>query len=110
MIDSTLIMVYTTFPDQEQASVAAQKLVNSRLAVCVNISNGQKAFYQQNQECVECNEVGVMIKTLEDRYESLYEFLHKIHPYSIPMILSWPAAANKSYTMWAMHQSTLMSA
>lgn len=110
MIDSTLVVLYTTLPDQAQAKAVAQKLIDSKLAVCVNVFNDHKSFYQQDQRCIELTEVGMIVKTLEDRYESLCEFLQQIHPYTIPMILSWPAAANKAYTMWAMHQSTLMSA
>lgn len=110
MIDSTLVVLYTTFPDAEQATAIAKKLIESKLAVCVNVLSEHKSFYQQDQKCLELSEVGMIVKTLEDRYENLCEFLQQLHPYTIPMILSWPAAANKSYTMWAMHQSTLMSA
>lgn len=42
----------------------------------------------------------MIIKTLEEKKESLIEWLKKNHPYKVPEIISLPAEAYGKYLEW----------
>lgn len=105
MQDLNIVLTYTTVATLEDAQTLAKRLIESKLAVCVNIMAPHTALYYEGPTFVKAQEVGLLIKIPEERYTFAYEALKGWHPYQLPAILSWPAETNSAYSIWA-HQQT----
>ena len=96
-----LTLVWSTWPDAGSARAAARALVESRLAACIVLMPGLTSIYLWQGALEESAEVAMLIKTTAARAEALKATLAAAHPYEVPAILSWPAAAAPAYAAWA---------
>jgi periplasmic divalent cation tolerance protein len=87
MTDSAAL-VYTTFPDEQTAESAARRLVESRLAACVNIVPRVVSVYAWKGKVERGEEVSLLVKTRSGRVRGVMEALRAIHPYETPSIVS----------------------
>ena len=108
MSDLNMVMMYTTVGTTDDAQSLAKKVVESKLASCVNIMSPHTAIYLEDAELKTSSEIGLLIKIPEDHYAFAYEAIKAWHPYQIPAMLSWPAEANKAYSVWAYQQTKAM--
>lgn len=86
-------LVYTTVSSLEQAQTLARELVSTGLTFCANISQGEsiylwKGAVEQNNECY------VLLKTTPDCVSALEAHIKRVHPYEVPVILSWETDAH----------------
>lgn len=95
------ILVLTTFPDIDTAQRLAESLVQEKLAACVNITPAGRSIYQwQGKICNEAEHIAV-IKTTNDRYQQLEDFIQQQHPYELPEIISTPINnGSEKYLDW----------
>ena len=107
MTNSELIVVMTTVPDLNLANDIAKKLVEEKLAACVQVMPSMTSTYiWDNQLCQESEHL-VLIKTLASNYEALAARLTALHSYEVPEIIALPAiAVEQNYLLWA--KSALM--
>ena len=105
MSDLNMVMMYTTVESSDDAQNLAKKIVESKLASCVNIFATHKSMYLEADVLKTKEEIGLLIKIPEDHYAFAYEAIKAWHPYQIPAMLSWPAEANKAYSVWAYQQT-----
>jgi periplasmic divalent cation tolerance protein len=76
--------VYVTAPPDAGAEIAEQ-LVEERLAACVNAVDC-RSLYRWDGEVHDDEEVILLAKTTDDRYEQLRERVVDLHPYDVPCI------------------------
>lgn len=76
--------VYVTAPP-DAAPELARTLVEERLAACVNRVDCQSTYWWDG-EVHDDEEVILLAKTTEDRYEALAERVEALHPYEVPCI------------------------
>jgi periplasmic divalent cation tolerance protein len=100
-----MVMMYTTVESTDDAQDLAKKVVESKLASCVNILAAHTSMYLEGGTLKTTEEIGLLIKIPEDHYAFAYEAIKAWHPYQIPAMLSWPAEANKAYSVWAYQQT-----
>jgi periplasmic divalent cation tolerance protein len=105
MSDISMIIMYTTVASTDQANELAKNVIESKLAVCVNVMSPHQAIYLEQNTLKNVTEIGLLIKIIEDNYEFAYEAIKSWHPYEIPAILSWPVEANQAYSVWAYQQT-----
>lgn len=76
-------------------------LIQKRLASCINVVKGvQSYFFWENQISIE-NEIILIIKTHKNLHQDLIQEIKKIHPYSVPAIITIDAKdVNKEYLSW----------
>jgi len=99
--DCAAIMVYTTFPDIAAAEALGRKLVEDRLAACVNILPGMISIYAWQGEIERAGEVVLIAKTAVRRAEALMRALIELHPYEVPAVLAIPVLAGaEGYLNW----------
>ena len=67
------------------ASELAETLVNERLAACVN-QFACESTYRWEGEVVTDDEVVLLIKTTNERYDQLESRIEALHPYDVPCI------------------------
>ena len=84
------ILVYTTFPTTGDAKKAAHALVTAGLAACVNLIEQMSAIYVWEGSIEEDSEVGMIIKTTQERREEVLEEIKRLHPFSTPSRIVLP--------------------
>ncbi|WP_048058357.1 divalent-cation tolerance protein CutA [Pyrococcus yayanosii] len=100
-----MILVYTTFPDWESAERVVKKLLEERLIACVNLRE-HKAFYWWQGKIEEDTEVGAILKTKEELWETLKARLEEEHPYTVPAIIRIDASdVNEPYLRWLFEET-----
>lgn len=83
-----VLIVFSTFPNAASAREAAGRLVEDRLAACVNILPGLTSVYRWQGRTEEASEVLLMIKTTREAYPLLESSLKACHPYELPEIIA----------------------
>ncbi len=89
MPDDVLI-VLTTHPEREGAERLAEKLVQKKLAACVNIHGRMTSIYPWKGRIERGEEHQMVIKTSTRRYVELEAVIRREHPYELPEILTLP--------------------
>ena len=82
------IVVLTNLPDRQTAQLLARRLVEGRLAACVNIGASVESIYHWHGEIETANEVPVAIKTRRVLYSEVEAAIRQIHPYEVPEIIA----------------------
>lgn len=96
-----MLIVLTTFSNNENAESLAQKIIEARLAACVQILPPMKSIYVWNDEIQKESEVLMLIKTLDENYESLESFIRENHLYENPEIVAVSAEkVSTDYLKW----------
>lgn len=97
----SVLVVFSTFPDEASARAAAGKLVEDGAAACVSILPGLTSVYRWQGEIEEAREVLLLIKTTRDAYPRLESALKACHPYELPEILAVGAEGGlPDYLQW----------
>ena len=82
------LLVITNLPDAESARALATKLIEQRVAACVNILAPYLSIYRWEGKLEEAEEVPLLIKTSAARYAALEEAIRAYHPYELPEIVA----------------------
>lgn len=102
----TVKIVFCTTPNTEISKEISRKLIEKKLAACVNILNNITSVYSWKNELCEDNENLLIIKTTENKFEELKNEILSIHPYELPEIIMIPAENGlKDYLNWVREQT-----
>ncbi len=82
-------LVLCTAPE-ESAILLAEKIVELKLAACVNVINGVRSVYSWQGEKQQSAEAMLHIKTTRDALDALFSMLQDEHPYDIPELIALP--------------------
>ena len=83
-----MIIILTTVPDRALANTLASKLVEERLAACVQILPQMTSVYYWDGEVQRDEGHLLLIKTQEDKYTEIEDFIKQNHTYDAPEIVS----------------------
>ncbi len=78
------IIVLSTCDSEEQASQIARRLVEQRLAACVNIVPGMRSVYRWKEKIEDAAEILLVIKSRRDLFPALRAEIERIHSYEVP--------------------------
>jgi len=96
-----MLVVLTTTPNMEEAEALARKIVEARLAACVQVLPPMKSFYFWENEIQVDSEHLLLIKTLPEKFDELKDFIEAHHSYSVPEIVALSAEkVSESYLGW----------
>ncbi len=96
-----MIIVLTTTPNIEEAESLARKIVEAKLAACVQVLSAMKSFYFWEGEIQKDAEHLLLIKTLEEKFDELEKFIRANHSYELPEIVAISAEkVSQSYLGW----------
>jgi Uncharacterized protein involved in tolerance to divalent cations len=84
------ILIISNLPDRASAIALAHKLVDERLAACVNVLDGCTSVYRWQGKNESVREVPIFIKTLAQHYARLEQLINAMHPYELPEIIAVP--------------------
>ena len=98
---SDVVMVLTTVADDERAEALARRLVDERLAACVNIYPPMLSVYRWKGEIERNAERQVVIKTTRRCLPALETRLNELHAYELPeFVVVSPAVISDAYANW----------
>jgi periplasmic divalent cation tolerance protein len=94
-------IVLSTCADREQAEHIAHRLVEQRLAACVNIVPGVQSIYRWQGKVESGAEVLMVIKTNADLVSEVESTIANLHSYDVPEFLVFPVfAGSHAYLAW----------
>lgn len=82
-----MIIVLTTVPTTEEAESLAVKIVEAKLAGCVQVLPQMASFYFWEGKIQKDAEHLLLIKTLASKCEELESFIKSNHSYAVPEIV-----------------------
>lgn len=98
---SEMIIVLTTVPNPKEAESLARKILENRLAACVQVLPPMKSFYLWEGAIQADSEYLLLIKTLPEKYFALEHFIKSNHSYSVPEIVAIKAEkVSADYFKW----------
>lgn len=98
---TTITLMISTCPDPQTAEAIALRLIEERLAACVNILGGVTSLYLWQGTLCREQECLLLIKTASERQEALLARLRTLHPYEVPEILCLPVVqGHPPYLEW----------
>lgn len=101
LAEEGFIVALTTVPDGRVARRMAQKVVEERLAACVNIVGPIKSVFRWKDGVEQIAEHLLVMKTTVDCTPALGERIEELHPYETPEFLSLPAVGGvRDYLEW----------
>ncbi len=98
-------IVFVSIP-REEAKTFARKLVEERLAACVNIVPKMESYYWWDGKVLEDSESLLLIKTSVSRFLDLEQYILDRHPYDIPEIVALPISEGlEGYLKWVAEET-----
>lgn len=95
------LLVLCTCPDADTAADLGARLVEERLAACVNVVPGLLSIYSWQGAIARDPEALMLIKTTAARFSDLSVRLRELHPYDLPEIIAHPITAGlPDYLSW----------
>ncbi|OWW22256.1 divalent-cation tolerance protein CutA [Noviherbaspirillum denitrificans] len=106
LIMQDVLLVLTNVPDEVTAHTIARKVVEARLAACVNVLPAVRSIYRWEGKVEEAGEVTMLIKTVRQRYAALEAAIRESHPYDVPEIIAVPVTAGlTAYLGWVVSET-----
>jgi periplasmic divalent cation tolerance protein len=94
-------IVLSTCADHEQAERIAHRLVEQKVAACVNILPGVQSIYRWQGKVETAAEVLMVIKTSADLVPEVESTIAGLHSYEVPEFLVLPVfAGSHAYLAW----------
>jgi periplasmic divalent cation tolerance protein len=95
------IVVLSTCGSEEEAVRIAKRLVEGRVAACVNLLPRIRSIYRWEGKVEDATEWMLLIKTSRDRYDALSTVLEAAHSYELPEVLALPiVTGSPNYLAW----------
>lgn len=96
-----MLVILTTAPNTEEAESLARKIVEARLAACVQVLPAMKSFYFWEGAVQADSEHLLLIKTTDEKYAELEKFIQSNHSYEVPEIVALAAEkVSPKYLEW----------
>ncbi len=81
--------VYMTAGSRGEAAAIGRRLVEERLAACVNILSPMQSIYRWEGRVEEAEEAVMIAKTTAGRLERLISRVRELHSYDCPCVVAW---------------------
>ncbi len=101
------LLLLTNLPDRASAEALAGRLVEQRVAACVNILAPCRSVYRWEGKAETAEEVPLLIKTTAARYAAAEAAIRAAHPYELPEIIAVPVVQGlPGYLAWVAAETT----
>jgi periplasmic divalent cation tolerance protein len=98
---TNIILILTTWPDEQLAQQAARQWLELNLVACVNILPKMTSLYHWDGELQTGTEHQMLLKTSAHRIDELMQSIVELHPYECPEILQLPITGGyDKYLNW----------
>jgi len=96
-------VLFITCPNFKSAKKITRQLLKEKLVACVNILPVIKSEYWWKDKIETHSEVLMIVKTKTNLYKQIEKEVKKLHPYTVPEIISFSFKidkGNKDYLNW----------
>ena len=101
MNDTQYQVVFTTCPDAQTAETIARRLVEDRLAACVNVLPPMWSVYRWRGGIESAAEQLLIVKIRIADYAAVERCIQNLHPYELPEVIAIPVANGlAAYLSW----------
>ena len=103
------VLVYTTWPSVVEAEKAGRRIVERRLAACVNILPGMISHYWWDGKIERADEVVMIVKTRASLAEPVRAAVKEVHTYATPSIMILPVEnVDPDYHKWILDETAAL--
>jgi periplasmic divalent cation tolerance protein len=103
-----VVLALTTVASAEDAERLVRALLAERLVACGTLLPGGRSLYHWEDGVADEPEVVVLLKTVAGRLGALGAAFDAYHPYEVPELLVFPAAAGlEAYLGWVRDETAL---
>jgi periplasmic divalent cation tolerance protein len=96
-----MLVVLTTFANDEDAARVVRALLEERLIACGNVVSAVRSLYRWKDGIADEKETLVVMKTRKQDWAVLLSRLHELHPYETPECVALRVAAGAPrYMAW----------
>lgn len=101
---TNMILIYITCKNLAEAKTIGKHLLDKRLCACINMFDGMKSLYfwpPKSGILEEATETVLLVKTLEDKFDSIEKEVTALHSSDTPCLIAIPVLnASKKYFDW----------
>jgi len=99
------IQILVSFPSKSSADKVAKKILQERLAGCIQIFPISSKFWWKGK--IEITKEWLcFIKTKKILYKKVEKLVKELHPYTVPEIISFKIEnGNKDYLKWLLEET-----
>jgi periplasmic divalent cation tolerance protein len=102
----SIMFVYVTAADGEEAKRIGRQVVEEELAACANILPGATSIFRWQGKLEEAPETILILKTTEQKLEPLISRVKSLHSYDCPCIEALPVVeGNRDFLEWVVRQT-----
>jgi len=102
-----MILIYVTYPSQEDAERISKALLGDRLVACVNIFPAHRSLYWWDGAIQNESEVAAIYKSLQERFDEIKTRVEALHPYDVPCVVALPIEQSSSaFSKWLMDETS----
>ena len=102
----SVVAIFVTAGDEDEARKIAQVLLDERKAACVNIVPTVFSSYWWQGRKEEAMESLLIVKTRESLVDDVVELVKRNHSYSVPEVIALPVAGgNADYLKWVQDET-----
>lgn len=95
------VVIFVTASSKGEAEKIANKLVEEKLAACVNIVSNVESVFWWEGKVDRANEVLLMVKSREENVPEIITTVKSLHSYDVPEIIALPISAGfEPYLKW----------
>jgi len=95
------IIVTTACGSAEEARMLAKRLLEARLAACVNVLMQNRSFYWWKGMIEEAEEWILLVKTSHELFGQVRSLIESAHSYELPEVLALPVLdGSPNYLAW----------
>lgn len=98
--------IRTTIEDRAAATAIARRLVEQRLAACVQVDGPIDSVFRWQEAVDASTEWRLTVKTSLERAEDCIASILAQHPYELPELLVSEVDASQRYAAWVSRSST----
>ena len=100
------VLVYTTWPSIVEAEAAGRKIVERRLAACVNILPRMISHYWWEGKIERAEEAVMLVKTRAALAESVRAAVKELHSYTTPAVMVLAVESlDPDYQKWIVEET-----
>ncbi len=96
---SEFLVIYVTYPNEEEATSLCSSLLEQELIACANIYPVQSMYRWEGKINKEKEWISIL-KSTKKNWEALQATITELHSYDTPCITKWNAESNEKYRNW----------
>lgn len=95
------LVIFITASNKEEAERIGNKLVEKKLAACVNIVDKIESMFWWQAKIDHANESLLIVKSKKSKLARIIKLVKSVHSYEVPEIIALPIiAGEEKYLKW----------